>query len=157
MVTLNEEKLLDGERFSTGHEFLTVAASATVNFLFRVPADADKAVLLDPVRVGTTTQFSIQKYRNRTASIDGTAVNVINKNFSNDKTSVVEAYHTNTLNADGQAFNPEVAGSGRGIGGDANIGSDYLGPGDTLVITATNRAGSNQSISFDFNFVEINR
>lgn len=154
--TLSEEKLLDGERYSTGHEFLEVASGATVNIIIRNPANSGKAILLDPIRIGTTALFSVQKYRNRTTSADGTALNIVNKNFDSARTSVAEAYHTNTLNADGDAFNSEIIGTSRGVGGDSNIGADYLAPGNTLVIVATNRAGANQNISFDCNFIEIN-
>lgn len=156
-ITLSEEKLLDGERFSTGYLWTAVGNGSTVNFIIINPADSDTGILLDPIRVGVTSRFTVQKHRNRTASSTGTATSVVNKNFSSEKTSIVEVYHTNTLNADGEAFNAEVIGSSNNVGGSGFVGADYLGPGDSLVIELTNEGSGGEAASIDINYVEINR
>ena len=123
-------KIHEGKHFYLKDYIDVTGSGTTVEFLL-VTADSDEIPHL-LVSFTTEAEFTFEAYAGTTTSADGTPISVFNNNFNSSNTSVLSAYASPTITADGDRIWGLRMGSGGGRStGNVREDAEYVLEPDT--------------------------
>lgn len=141
------------EKFFTTGYIADVAGSGAMDILIVTPDSDTKLHIYYGYEVEGEIVFTL--YEGVTASNNGTALSVVNRDRNSVKAPVGAAYHTPTITDTGVQLFRWHSGSGKTVGGGATSGSEFIAKRNTkYLFRIANETVSLNYISIRFDWYE---